>query len=351
MDNYPLLSVIVPCYNVEKYIDKCISSIVSQTYSNLEIILINDGSYDNTGAICDVWREKDKRIRVIHKQNEGQSYARKTGFEASTAEYIAFVDSDDWIDIKMYTDMMSALLKTNSDIAMCNYCTVYGDGQKKHRANELVLKGTFEILDRVEAITKITTEHSWTTFWIYIFRRTLFEQVVFPKGRGYAEEMIIHYMFHKAKQTVFVDHEYYFYLIRNDSVSRIGGMKEDMKRCSEISDGYFERYSFVKQYPEYSNILPYVKGSTINWKLMLIRNMVAVPQYFTKEYFKVKVEQLNSIPINIENRFSRKIKLEIKLIKFSPTLYKILRGLYNCIIRATNKLKITNKRIIYIMEW
>ena len=89
--NQPLLTIIVPCYNVEKYIDKCVSSIATQTYSNLEILLINDGSTDQTGAICDKWQTKDERIRVIHKQNEGVSYARKTGVENATAEYVTFV--------------------------------------------------------------------------------------------------------------------------------------------------------------------------------------------------------------------------------------------------------------------
>ena len=102
----PLLSVIVPCYNVEKYLDKCIASIGAQTYANLEIILIDDGSADRTGELCDVWQARDPRIKVIHKQNEGSSYARKTGVENATAEYFAFVDSDDWIDPYMYSDMI-----------------------------------------------------------------------------------------------------------------------------------------------------------------------------------------------------------------------------------------------------
>ena len=106
----PFLSVIVPCYNVETYINRCVSSIVSQTYINLKILLINDGSTDGTGTICDVWQEKDQRIRVIHKQNEGSSYARKTGIEQTTTEYVTFVDADDWIDKNMYASMMSALL-------------------------------------------------------------------------------------------------------------------------------------------------------------------------------------------------------------------------------------------------
>jgi len=98
MNQQSLLSDVVPCYNVEKYLDKCISSIVSQTYTNLEILLIDDSSPDNSGMMCDAWQDRDKLTRVIHKQNEGSSFARKTEVDNTTAEYVTFVDSDDWID-------------------------------------------------------------------------------------------------------------------------------------------------------------------------------------------------------------------------------------------------------------
>ena len=106
MNNQPLLTVIVPCYNVEKYVDKSVASVVGQTYNNLEILLINDGSTDQTRERCDEWQKKDQRIRVINKQNEGLSYVRKTGIENATAEYVTFVDVDDWISLDMYADMM-----------------------------------------------------------------------------------------------------------------------------------------------------------------------------------------------------------------------------------------------------
>ena len=187
--NYPLLSVVVPCYNVEKYLDKCIVSIVEQTYPNLEILLIDDGSPDNSGAICDTWQERDSRIRVIHKQNEGSSYARKTGVEIATAEYITFVDSDDWIDRNMYSDMMTALLSTNSDIVQCDFCIVHEDGRIEHRVQER--NTTVETMGRVEGVIMILEDHDWrTSMFTKIFKKKLFEHVEFPKGRAYGEDMI-----------------------------------------------------------------------------------------------------------------------------------------------------------------
>ena len=106
-----LISVIVPVYKVEPYLDKCVRSIVEQTYQNLEIILVDDGSPDNCGAICDAWAEKDSRIKVIHKENGGLSDARNAGMDVATGQWIAFVDSDDWIAEEMYESLLNAAKK------------------------------------------------------------------------------------------------------------------------------------------------------------------------------------------------------------------------------------------------
>ena len=108
-DDVDLISVIVPVYKVEPYLDRCVQSIVDQTYGNLEIILVDDGSPDNCPAMCDAWAEKDSRIKVIHKENGGQADARNVGMAVATGEYVAFVDSDDWIDIRMYQRMHEAM--------------------------------------------------------------------------------------------------------------------------------------------------------------------------------------------------------------------------------------------------
>ena len=109
-----LISVIIPIYNVEAYLDECIASVIAQTYSNLEIILVDDGSPDNCPQMCDEWAAKDSRIRVIHKENGGLSDARNAGIDIATGEYIAFVDSDDWIVPEMYEKMLAALKTENA---------------------------------------------------------------------------------------------------------------------------------------------------------------------------------------------------------------------------------------------
>ncbi|MCR5206958.1 MAG: glycosyltransferase [Eubacterium sp.] len=116
----PLISVIVPVYNVSKYLDRCVESIVNQTYKNLEIILVDDGSPDNCPAICDEWAQKDSRIQVIHKENGGVSSARNAGLDAANGVYIAFVDSDDYISSEMYQILVKLVVAENADVGSCN---------------------------------------------------------------------------------------------------------------------------------------------------------------------------------------------------------------------------------------
>ena len=116
-----LISVIIPIYNVEKYLDRCIESVVVQTYKNLEIILVDDGSPDNCPTMCDEWAKKDSRIKVIHKENGGQASARNKALDICTGDYISFIDSDDSILPNMYENMLTVMLENNGDISVCGY--------------------------------------------------------------------------------------------------------------------------------------------------------------------------------------------------------------------------------------
>jgi len=389
--NQPLLSVIVPCYNVEKYLDKCVSSIIAQTYSNFEILLVNDGSTDDTGVICDLWQEKDRRIRVIHKENEGSSCARKTGIENAKSEYLSFIDSDDWIDADMYTGMMAALLDTGSDIAQCGHCTVYEDGIIEHWDNHQY-SGSFEVMDRVGGVLLILEDNKWRSWMCNkIFKKHLFNDVVFHKGRGFADDFVTLFAFHHANQTVYIHNDYYYYLQRSGSITKAQNIPVEMKNQRDYYDAYYERYSFVNRHPEYRGGLPHVIFMTTSLGINLLRSMIVFPEYFTDEYFDEKVEQLRSIPLYIlhacfvfirksirftsykkaaslaychifgdgstsselslprthnVNYFSRrkKIKLVINLFVFKmcpPKCYKYLMLCYVRFLRFTNHLKIT----------
>ena len=156
----PLLSVIVRAYNIEKeLLDRCISSVVNQTYKKLEIILINNASTDDTGKYCDEWAQKDHRIQVVHFQKNNA----KSSMEYITGEYIHSFDHDDWLDPNMYTNMMSAMLATNSDIARCEFCFAYPDGRIEHR--NIHHTDNPEIIGHKEGVLLILKNEKWQTYW------------------------------------------------------------------------------------------------------------------------------------------------------------------------------------------
>ena len=344
----PLLTVVVPCYNVVKYIDKCIASIVGQTYSNLEILLINDGSTDETGARCDAWQARDRRIWVVHKQNEGSSYARKTGVENATAEYVTFVDSDDWIAPNMYADMMAALLSTDSDIAECDLCFVDEDGRIKHRINEH--DASVKIIERIEGVCGILENHWRMSFYTKIFKKDLFDNVEFLKI-GYGDDVIVYRLYHHASQIVYLDSEYYFYFQRSDSICNNKNILAELKKLSDWSDAFYECFYFVEQHQEYHSVLSMIKRFTICVNLRLLHSIIAYPQHFKGEYYNLKAKQLRSIPLAKAGLMPRNAKIELYLLKISPVLYKIFRLFYHRVIQFANRLQITNRRTcIFINE-
>ena len=356
-DMSPLLTVIVTCYNVEKYLDKCILSIVYQTYTNLEILLIDDGSPDKCGEICDAWQEKDQRIRAIHKQNEGLAYARKTGIENATAEYVTFVDADDWIHVDMYSNMMAALLSTGSDIAQCGVCMVYEDGSIKHRYSNLIT-GTFEIVGRIEGVLLIIENDKWMSWmWNKIFKKHLFDGINFFKGNSYAEDFISHYLFHKANQSVYFSDEYCFYLQRSESIT---GSTNFFQKSSNITDSphfskqlknhcdyfesWFDRFCFVNQHPEYHSKLPHIKMYVLFIGIGLLRNILVFPKYFDVDYFRKNAEKLSSIFITRKDKLPRGLKIEFYILKYAGAIsYKFMRTLYVAILNIMNRLKIKNR--------
>jgi len=343
--NQPLLSVIVPCYNVEQYLDKCVSSIVAQTYSNLEILLIDDGSPDRCGIFCDEWQERDSRVRVIHKQNEGLAYARKTGVENATGEYITFVDADDWIDPEMYADMMMALLSTNSEIAQCGVYLAHEDGSLERRNHEQKTN-TFEIIGRVESVLLILENKKWRSWmWNKIFKKHLLNNIKFLKGNGYAEDFVSMYAFHNSNQSVYLHKEYYFYLQRSDSISYdIKNIQRALKNHIDFFEAWKDRYYFVQLHPEYHSALPNLKFWVLVLGLCLLRNIIVYPRYFADNYFHETAKQLRSISLLSNDKLRGSLKIEFYLLKISTKLYKMLRLSYVMIIKIINKLKITCNR-------
>ena len=233
-----LISVIVPIYKVEQYLDKCVQSIVSQTYSNLEIILVDDGSPDRCGDLCEAWAEKDSRIRVLHKKNGGLSDARNAGMEIATGTYTAFVDSDDWIAPDFIETLYDAVRQSGAQIAGCDVCTVYPDEEPVLCSGVKDLR----ICSAEEAIGDILKGQGFRAVaWNKLYLSSLLEGERYPVGKHHEDEFFTYRIYGKAEKLVYVDRPMYFYLQRQGSIMR----SFTIKRLDAL-DAYLERLAYFK---------------------------------------------------------------------------------------------------------
>lgn len=218
----PLLSIIVPIYNVEQYLDRCIQSILNQTYQNLEIILVDDGATDCSGAIADSYAAKDKRIKVFHKENGGLSDARNYGLEHVTGDYILFIDSDDFIVNIMCERLITVASSNNADIVSCNYYIYRGDDDISiHTMSVQDDKRTFTGMDMLRYYLLKTEPFDLNVVWNKIFKLDLFngvEPVRFPKGRVQEDNFTIFMLFLNANSIVTVNEPLYYYVQRAGSI-------------------------------------------------------------------------------------------------------------------------------------
>lgn len=235
-----LISVIVPVYKVEDYLDECVSSVVSQSHKNLEIILVDDGSPDSCPRMCDTWAEKDSRIRVIHKANGGLSDARNAGLEIASGDYIAFVDSDDCIQPDMLKKLLDALHRTDSDISACGILN-FGAAQSTWGCQDFV--GTPE-----QIYAKLYNETAYpVAAWNKLYRRRCWDTLRFPIGKICEDAFTTYRLIHNAKRIVMIPEALYCYRIRPESIMTSAFSP---KRMDE-EEAWRCNYQFIEQhYPK-----------------------------------------------------------------------------------------------------
>ncbi len=214
-----MISVIVPIFNVEDVLNRCIESIVTQTYKNIEIILVDDGSSDNSGAICDEWEKKDRRITVIHKNNGGAASARNYGLEIAKGEYIGFVDSDDYIAADMY-ELLLADMESDIDVACCGTVTLYPDRMKLRPVlyDNAPRKMVFTNQEAVKEL--LLLKYLSFSPCDKLFRRELFNSIRFPVGKVCEDLPVIYECVKNSQKIVNIGQVKYFYCYRKNSVSR-----------------------------------------------------------------------------------------------------------------------------------
>lgn len=225
-ESEPLISVVIPVYNVKDYLERCVESVCGQTYKNLEILLIDDGSTDGSGELCDKLAQRDNRITVIHKENSGVSATRNIGLELATGELIAFVDSDDWLDATMYETLYTLMWEQNAEVACCNYRRVMGEEIADYSDNRVRVYYGTELLN-----TYITGHEKCfitPTVWNRLYRREVFEGLQFPLMKKYEDYMISVQIFSKIKKGVVTNRAYYNYYMRPTSLSHEVMNEEDV---------------------------------------------------------------------------------------------------------------------------
>ena len=216
LNKNPKVSIIIPAYNIAPYLERCLESVRHQTYKELQIIIVDDGSTDQTGQIADSFAERDKRFHVIHKENRGVSAARKTGLEKAEGDYIGFVDGDDYIEPEMYEKLVGLAVEYGADIAHCGYQMVFPDRvDMYHGTKQLKEQDTYTgVKDLLEG--NLVEPGLWNK----IYRRKLFNQINYDENIVINEDLLLNFfLFHRSEKAVFTDVPYYHYMVRKNSAS------------------------------------------------------------------------------------------------------------------------------------
>ncbi|MFJ7827544.1 glycosyltransferase family 2 protein [Psychrobacillus sp. NPDC096623] len=235
-----VITIIVPIYKVENYLHRCVDSILNQTYKGLEIILVNDGSPDSCGKICDEYAKLDERVKVIHKKNGGLSDARNAGVEIAQGEYISFVDSDDWIGENYIKKLYQLLINTNSDISVCNFIKTSTEKLQV----DILMEEIYEY-SNVKALEQLYGRFGvqMVTAWGKLYKRKLFEGIRFPVDRIHEDEFTTYKLIYKAKKIVLTTAQLLYYWQREDSITGIGF---NIKHRLDVIDAFKERAEFFE---------------------------------------------------------------------------------------------------------
>lgn len=312
-----LVSIIVPVYNVEKYIDRCVESLISQTIDETEIILIDDGSTDSSGEVCDQWGKRESRIRVIHKENGGVSSARNEGIKISQGKYIGFVDPDDYVADDMFVSMIEVIQNNDIDLVCCNY--------SKFEEEKVPIPVTNSVQGEMTATEAIKHLLTWdgivTSFvWDKLYKQEIVKQMTFSPALSVGEDtlFIFQYLSNCRKLHILQKHCYYYFLRSN---SAIGDKYTLKKRDSVISS------LMIKELNNKTNIIN-KEIADIHVALtcfFAFSNLLDTPQCRKKyledyKYYKKIMRQFS--PALIRKYSSRKMTILWSICMINPTLYK-----------------------------
>jgi glycosyltransferase involved in cell wall biosynthesis len=334
-ETLPKISIIVPVYKVERFLSKCIDSIIAQTFTDFELILVNDGSPDNSGAICDEYSRRDNRIKVIHKENGGLSSARNAGLKVARGNYIGFVDSDDYIHKKMYELLYSAAAIHSSDIILCDFLKVkidYLENQKNIDLECLKIRH-FTNLEALNQLQKNFSNKNETfgiqrnnIKWIIacnkLYKRSLFEQVNFIESRIFEDEFIMHKVIYNSKKITYIPRKLYYYVQRSDSILNAPFSIKKLDKVYAIK----ERADFFREIKQselyYQAIVEYYNAFT--W--YYIKAMSEFPSNTEVKNLKITLIK-SSLQILKNPKLIWKQKVIMLLFIINPTIIKFIKNI------------------------
>lgn len=309
----PLVSVIIPVYKVEPYLRECVDSVLAQTYKNLEIILVDDGSPDNCPAICDEYAEKDSRVRVIHKENGGLSDARNAGMKIASADWWTFVDSDDVLHPQMIELLMKVTFENqNCKVVCCSYDVIHENERFVFRT----LNQARLLLEK-KLLEKYMKTHLWVTTWGKLYFRDLFSGIEFPKGRLHEDEFTTYKLLYNAKIIFYLNQPLYIYRIRSSSIMK----SMSYKNACDTYDAIKERLDFF---------------IAKNEKFLVNKTIMSISYFymclFSKKFRGIDTQNVKKkVSLLLRNQSLRDFSLKEKLIfrmRYNlPHLYAFLADL------------------------
>lgn len=290
----PLISVVIPIYQVKEYLEQCLESVIGQTYKNLEIILVDDGSTDGSGDLCDKFANKDNRIRVIHKENGGLSSARNVGIDVSKGEYISFIDSDDWIDERYIEELYRLCVDNDCDIAQCVHWDIWSE--VNIHADKLTKAFVFSPRELAYAFDSLEL---WQTIlaWNKLYKIELFEEIRYPEGRIHEDEYTSYKLTWKANKIAVTYSKLYYY--RRCRANSIKTAKYSYKRL-DCDEAYVQKENFYELEGEHELSLLTSKRHLkwLNQQIAQIKNSDLEDKDVVIKRLEEKAVQIEEILVN-----------------------------------------------------
>lgn len=323
-ENYKV-TIIVPIYNVEQYIEKCIESILNQTHKNIEIILVDDGSTDACGSICDQYKNRDERVKVIHKRNGGLSSARNAGLEIATGEYISYVDSDDYVNESFIEELLDLCLKYNKKLSCINFCEFFVENEKdiKEENFQITIYNENDMIQ--EIVNRERTNNVTYCVWSKLFHRDIIENMRFPEGKTYEDILYTTKAVVNAKGCVYKSNVLYNYRIREGSISK-SHYKEgfdtklltdrldiQIKQLQYIRDNISERLSNIVKFEYYDEMINiYRINQSTKWEKII---------FCALKKFNMPISDIIRLPYTSRRKLNGIIKMKFpQLMKMEKNI-------------------------------